>query len=87
MTVYAKTNNNMSAKMFLTVSPDGPSLQIWSGLLVACPRYTLRAQDETRQDESKRSAAVQRAESAALSQPGELSAGASSKPRGLGEGS
>ena len=37
----------MSAKMFLRYSaaiakvlPDGPSLQIWSGLLVAHPRYS-----------------------------------------------
>ena len=46
VTVYAKTNH-MSAKIFWRFSmdigkvpPDGPSLQIWSRLLVACPRYS-----------------------------------------------
>ena len=45
VTVYAKTNH-MSVKNILRFStdigkvpPDGPSLQIWSRLLVACPRY------------------------------------------------
>ena len=39
-------SNHMSAKLFLRFStdigkvpPDGPSLQSWSRLLVACPRY------------------------------------------------